>query len=145
MELLVDEQGEYMEALRYFLKVEKLIPTTSTPADPNLSNSRAFYAHHRLPSKMHILNNIGRSYQRKRDYKLARTYYTKALDEQNSSVEKAAVYNTLGQLEFLQSNYEQARLHFTQAVDLGKDHRLIKEYKQSLEMINTYFLRAVGC
>jgi tetratricopeptide (TPR) repeat protein len=142
MGLVADELGEYMDALKYFLEADKLIPITTAPSNSYPSNPRPLYAYKYVPSRLHIWNNTGRSYERKGDFENARLYYKKAFDEQSEPSEKSIVYNNLGTLEYQQGNYEEARGHFTQALRLATDYKIIQDSRQKLKNIDELFHRA---
>jgi tetratricopeptide (TPR) repeat protein len=144
MGLLADEQGEYMDALDYFLKVEELIPAaTRLSINSEAANSRPIYAYNHPPSKLHIWNNIARSYEKKGDFGNARLYYKKGLDEKNDPSDQAVVYYNLGSFEYHQGNYEEARRYFIEAHRLGSDYKIIQGSQQKLKMIDALFQRGV--
>jgi tetratricopeptide (TPR) repeat protein len=143
MGLLADEQGEYMDALYYFLKVEELIPATRLSINSEPANSRPIYAYNHPPSKLHIWNNIARSYEKKGDFGNARLYYKKGLDEKNDPSDQAVLYYNLGSFEYHQGNYEEARGYFIEAHRLGSDYQIIQDSQQKLNMIDALFQRGV--
>jgi len=144
MGLLADELDEYMDALEHFHKAEELIPITASPNNSQPSNSRPLYAYNHLPSRVHMFNNTGRSYERKKDFKNALLYYEKALNEKSDPSDKAIVYYNMGLLQFRQGVFEAAGKYFTEAIQLGSGCELIKDAQQKLNIINDSFLRGAA-
>jgi tetratricopeptide (TPR) repeat protein len=136
--LLAEDRGEYLEAQRYLQEAEKLIKTTQTHSNEAFASSRGLFLYDIVPSRMHILNNLGRMYLKDGEYESAQQHFQAALQEPGSEVERAAVLNNYGLLKFQRDNIEQACDYISQAVQLAEDDACCSEFKHNLDMISKH-------
>jgi tetratricopeptide (TPR) repeat protein len=131
-----EKQNLHNDTLTNLLKVEDWISKTAIQSNPQSYNSQIPLHHNRLPSKLQILRQIGQVYVKKGDYKTARIFYTRALNEHDDSTDKAKAYNHYGLLEFIQGNFKEAHYYFSEAVRLGEGDKLVEHFQQNLKTVN---------
>lgn len=139
MSLLAEKRGEYLAAQRYLKKAEKLTKTTQSHIKEALAPSRGLFVYDIIPSRMHILKNLGRIYLKDGEYESAREHFEAALQELGSKLERAILLNNYGLLEFQRENIEQACDYINQAVQLAEnDASSYTEFRRNLDVILEY-------
>jgi tetratricopeptide (TPR) repeat protein len=136
MGLLDDESSDYMTALKNYLQADELTAIPTEYDNSQASDPRPMYSNNTRPSRMQILNNTGRSYEKKGDYRNAREFYTRALNEPGDIAEKSIVYYNLGLLEFLHGKYDIARRYFTKVLQAGIGTKVFQDAQKKLQIIN---------
>ena len=97
--MLAADWGEYMDELKHLREAEKLIKQTATPDSKTLNSPRPLYSQDINPSRIRMLNNMGRAYRKLGKCDIARNYFEKALKKPGANIERAAVLNNYGLLE----------------------------------------------
>ena len=140
MGILSDEQGEYLDALKYFHKAQRFIKPTEIQSREVTAPSRPLFAHDITPSRLHISNNIGRMHLKDGEYQSAQDNFEKALQQPGSAVEMATVWNNYGLLEFQRGNIEKACGYLEQAVQLAKNDACLSEFKRNHDAIRAHIV-----
>jgi tetratricopeptide (TPR) repeat protein len=133
--MLADDRGAYLDALCNFRKAEKLIKRTPNHSERILTSSHALFAYNVVPSRVLILNNMGRIHLKNGKYQLAQDHFEAALREPGPEVERATVLNNYGLLEFQRGNNGKARDYIIQAVQLARNDACCSEFKHTLDLI----------
>ena len=138
---LAAEQGRYEDALGNIRKAEQCIPSNLASVNNQDITDMFLYSHNKLPSRLRIFNTLGLLYQRKGNYTDAHKSFTQALVEEGHEVEKGAVNNNLGLLEFDYGNYQAALDHHTNAVNMTRLHVWMYEFKKNLDRVKAHMSR----
>jgi tetratricopeptide (TPR) repeat protein len=135
MAMVADDQGAYLQALRYLRQAEEFIKPIATSNNKVLAPSRPLFAHSIVASHLHVWNNKGRCYLKDGNYQSAKESFEAALLQPGSTVERATVLNNYGLLEHQRGNIDKARTYFEEAVQLAINDACVSEFKRNLDAV----------
>ena len=135
MALVADDEGAYLLALYWLKEAQKHIESITTNENKTLFRPRPLFKSDIDGTRLHILNNMGRCYLTEGNYQLAEDNFRRALEEHGSDVDRAAVLNNYGILEYYRENLNEARTYLEKAVNLAKDDACVSEFNRNLDAV----------
>ena len=135
MALVADDEGAYLLALYWLKEAQKHIESITTNENKTLFPPRPLFKSDIDGTRLHILTNMGRCYLTEGNYQLAEDNFRRALEEHGSDVDRAAVLNNYGILEYYRENLNEARTYLEKAVNLAKDDACVSEFNRNLDAV----------